>query len=66
MPAAQPRTINKLARQSHHLERFNNTLRPRVSRVVREARSFSKPRANYIGATKLVICQQFPEDDKPH
>ena len=56
IPAAQPRTSNELARQSNHLERFNNTLRQRVSRVVREALSFSKPRANHIGAMKLVIC----------
>jgi insertion element IS1 protein InsB len=37
MPAAQHRAINKLVRQTDHLERFNHTLRQRVSRLVREA-----------------------------
>ena len=39
-----------------HAERFNNTLRQRVSRLVREALSFSKKLANHIGAIKLFIC----------
>ena len=56
MPAAQQRAIHKLARTTNHLERFNNTLRQRVSRLVREAWSFSKKLANHIGATKLFIC----------
>jgi hypothetical protein len=33
IPAAQHRAISKLARQTNHLERFNNTLRQRVSRL---------------------------------
>ena len=37
-------------------ERFNNTLRQRVSRLVRDALSFSKKLANHIGAIKLFIC----------
>jgi insertion element IS1 protein InsB len=36
MPAAQHKAIHKLARRTHHVERFNHTLRPRVSRLVRE------------------------------
>jgi insertion element IS1 protein InsB len=56
IPAAQHRAISKLARQTNHLERFNNTLRQRVSRVVRETLSFSKKLANHIGAIKLFIC----------
>ena len=56
MPAAPHRTINKLARQSNHLERFNHTLRQRVSRLVREALSCSKKLAHHIGAMKLFIC----------
>jgi insertion element IS1 protein InsB len=56
IPAAQHRAISKLARTTNHLERFNNTLRQRVSRVVREALSFSKKLANHIGAIKLFIC----------
>jgi IS1 family transposase len=39
-----------------HIERFNNTLRQRVARLVRDALSFSKKLANHIGAIKLFIC----------
>ena len=47
---------SKLARKTNHIERFNNTLRQRVSRLVRDALSFSKKLANHIGAIKLFIC----------
>jgi hypothetical protein len=53
IPAAQHRAIRKLARKTNHIERFNNTLRQRVSRLVREALSFSKKLVNHIGAIKL-------------
>jgi insertion element IS1 protein InsB len=43
-------------RETNHIERFNNMLRQRVSRLVREALSFSKKLANHIGAIKLFIC----------
>ena len=56
MPAAQHGAISKLARQTNPIERFNNTLRQCVSRLVREALSFSKKLANHIGAIKLFIC----------
>jgi insertion element IS1 protein InsB len=56
IPAAQHRAISKLARQTNHLERFHNTLRQRVSRLVRDALSFSKKLAHHIGAIKLFIC----------
>ena len=56
IPVAQHRAISKLARQTNHIERFNNTLRQRVSRLVREALSFSKKLANQMGALKLFIC----------
>jgi insertion element IS1 protein InsB len=56
IPAAQHKVISKLARKTNHIERFNNTLRQRVSRLVREALSFSKKLANHIGAIKLFIC----------
>src|SRR5262245_52976129 len=56
IPATQHRAISKLARQTNHIERFNNTLRQRVSRLVREALSFSKKLANHMGAIKLFIC----------
>jgi insertion element IS1 protein InsB len=56
IPAAQHHAISKLARKTNHIERFNNTLRQRVSRLVRETLSFSKKLANHIGAIKYFIC----------
>ena len=48
--------VIKLARKTNHIERFNNTLRQRVSRLVREALAFSKKLVNHMGAIKLFIC----------
>jgi len=45
-----------LARKTDHIERFNNTLRQRVSRLVREALAFSKKLVNHMGAIKPFIC----------
>ena len=56
IPAAQHDPIGKLARKTNHIERLNNTLRQRVSRLVRSALSFSKILANHIGAIKYFIC----------
>ena len=41
---------------TNHIERFNNTLRQRVSRLVRETLSFSKILVNHIGAIKYYLC----------
>jgi insertion element IS1 protein InsB len=56
IPAARHKAIHKLARKTNHVERFNNTLRQRVSRLVRETLSFSKKLTNHIGAIKYFIC----------
>jgi insertion element IS1 protein InsB len=56
IPAAQHRAISTLARTTHHIERFNNTLRQRVSRLVCSVLSCSKKLANHMGAIKLFIC----------
>ena len=56
IPPAQHKAITKHARKTNHIERFNNTLRQRVSRLVRETLSFSKKLANHIGAIKYFIC----------
>jgi insertion element IS1 protein InsB len=56
IPVARHKAITKKARQTNHIERFNNTLRQRVSRLVRETLSFSKKLANHIGAIKFFIC----------
>jgi hypothetical protein len=55
IPAAQHYPRGKLSRKTNHIERFNNTLRQRVSRLVRRALSFSKKRDNHIGAIKYFI-----------
>jgi insertion element IS1 protein InsB len=41
---------------TNHIERFNNTLRQRASRLVRETLSFSKKLSNHIGAIKYFFC----------
>jgi insertion element IS1 protein InsB len=56
IPAAQHKAITKHARKTNHIERFNNTLRQRVSRLVRDTLAFSKKLANHIGAIKYFIC----------
>jgi len=56
IPAAQHQAITKRVRKTHPIERFNNTRRQRVSRLVRSALSFSKKLDNHIGAIKYFIC----------
>jgi insertion element IS1 protein InsB len=56
IPVAQHRAISKLARQTTHRERFNNTLRQRVSRPVRDTLAFSQKLANHSGAVQFFIC----------
>jgi insertion element IS1 protein InsB len=48
--------ITKLARRTNHVERFNCTLRQRVSRLARATLSFSKTLRNHIGSIKYFIC----------
>src|SRR5216684_5262445 len=56
IPPERHKAITKKARKTNHIERFNNTLRQRVSRLVRATLSFSKKLANHIGAIKYFIC----------
>ena len=56
IPAERHKAITKQARQTNHIERFNNTLRQRLSRLVRATLSFSKKVENHIGAIKFFIC----------
>jgi insertion element IS1 protein InsB len=56
IPTERHKAITKKARKTNHLERFNNTLGQRVSRLVRATLSFSKKLANHIGAIKYFIC----------
>ena len=43
-------------------ERFNNTLRQRVSRLVRETLSFSKKLANHVGCHQIVYLPLQPDE----
>ena len=41
--------------ETNHIERLNNTLRQRISRLVRKSLSFSKDLDNHIGAIWYFI-----------
>jgi insertion element IS1 protein InsB len=56
IPPAQHRSITKHARKTNHIERFNNTLRQRISRLVRSTLAFSKKVDNHVGAIRYFIC----------
>ena len=56
IPRARHRRITKAARKTNPVERFNGTLRQRLSRLVPSALSFSKPLAHHIGAIRHFIC----------
>jgi insertion element IS1 protein InsB len=56
IPLAQHRAITKLARKTNHVERFNCTLRQRVSRLARATLSFSNKLSNDLGAIRYFIC----------
>ena len=56
IPASQHRVCAKGSGHTNIIERFNCTLRQRVSRLVRETLSFSKSLSNHIGAIKYFIC----------
>ncbi len=42
--------------KANHIDRFNCTMRHRISRLVREALSFSNKLSNHIGSIKHLIC----------
>jgi insertion element IS1 protein InsB len=50
IPAKRHRAVGKDSGLTNYIERFNNTLRQRVSRLVRKTLSFSKRLENHIGA----------------
>ena len=54
-PAKRHQAVGKDTGQTNHIERFNNTLRQRISRLVRSTLSFSKKLDNHIGAIGLFI-----------
>ena len=50
IPTKRHKAVGKETGQTNHIERFNNTMRQRVSRLVRKTLSFSKKIENHIGA----------------
>jgi insertion element IS1 protein InsB len=54
--STQHRAITKLARKTNHVERFNCTLRQRLTRLTRATLSFSKKLSHHLGAIKYFIC----------
>ena len=50
LPAKRHQAVGKETGQTNHIERFNNTLRQRVGRLVRKSLSFSKKFQNHLGA----------------
>lgn len=50
LPSKRHCAVGKDSGQTNHIERFNNTLRQRCSRLVRKTLSFSKKLDNHIGA----------------
>ena len=50
LPSKRHFAVGKETGQTNHLERFNNTLRQRVSCLVRKTRSFAKKLENFEGA----------------
>ena len=49
-PSTRHHGVGKETGKTSHIERFNNTLRQRISRLVRKTLSFSKKLENHIGA----------------
>jgi IS1 family transposase len=56
IPDKQHHRVIKQSGLTNHIERFNCTLRQRVSRLVRKSLAFSKKLANHIGAIAYFIC----------
>lgn len=55
IPEYRHRAVGKESGQTNHIERFNCTLRQRVSRLVRKTLSFSKKEDNHIRSIRYFI-----------
>ncbi len=55
IPKKRHRAVGKETGKTSHIERFNNTMRQRISRLVRSTLSFSKKLENHIGAIWYFI-----------
>jgi hypothetical protein len=50
MPRNRHKIVKKKKRETNHIERFNNTLRQRISRLGRKTLSFSKKLSHHIAS----------------
>jgi IS1 family transposase len=55
LPSKRHRAVDKASGKTSLIERLNNTIRQRCSRLVRKALSFSKKLANHVGAIWYFI-----------
>jgi IS1 family transposase len=55
IPSKRHAAVGKESGLTSYIERLNNTLRRRISRLVRKTLSFSKKLENHIGAIWLFI-----------
>jgi insertion element IS1 protein InsB len=54
-PEKRHKAVGKETGKTSYIERFNCTMRQRVSRLVRKTLSFSKKLENHIGAIWLFV-----------
>ena len=54
-PQKRHRAVGKDTGKTNYIERFNNTMRQRISRLVKKTLSFSKKLSNHIGAIWYFI-----------
>ena len=54
-PQKRHRAVGKDTGQTNYIERFNNTMRQRISRLGRKTLSFSKKLSNHMGAIWYFI-----------
>jgi insertion element IS1 protein InsB len=59
IPDQQHHRVTKQSGLTNHIERFNCTVRQRVSRLVRDSLAFSKKLATHIGAIAYFICHYY-------
>jgi IS1 family transposase len=55
IPSKRHKAVGKETGKINHIERFNNTMRQRISRLVRATLSFSKKLENHLGAIWYFI-----------
>lgn len=55
LPKKRHQAVGKESGKTNHIERFNNTMRQRIARLVRKSLSFSKKLENHTGAIWYFI-----------